>query len=574
MIFVRIFILSFCSMSYQLLMARSLAEITQHHIFGYSISFGFFLLGMGIGGIYYAKSLIQKSPLKVFFSTEIFLALLGGLAVFFIFFSHTLLNLLVFSDMNNFFSGNAKDFIFIFFSQSFLFLIGFFSGFELPIWLKLAEARKNSQGILNKTGALLAASYMGGFAGSLLLTLLIAPIFGLISSCILIGFINVIILIETFVSYKNLSLKKSFAILVSIFFLYMGNYWQKEILQMNLKSYYLRVGLSEFSFKAAKDFFSLLDDYNEILRVRTTYQNVDIILFNFLRNSSQRNFPFRDRTLHLFLNRFHQFEFSLDKFNRESWVRENWVRESWVDYYDTSLVGGAILAGGEPKNILIVGAGGHSLGLPRVLKFYKGVRKITLLDIDPFMIKIGRSYKPISSLNPKDLLKHKLNIIIDDAFDYVSKTMDTYDAVFIQFPSPYTFDLSRLYSFEFYKNLSHLLEEDGFILMDARSIECGKAALFNEEGFQFSGSPVNILYSTLTYAGYNTIIIYGRTRSCLLFAQKIKRDEISFKKKAMKKYPLSKRREKELVINKDIKKSIEIKRKYINSVFKPTFFRY
>ncbi len=556
MIFLRVLFLAFCSMSYQLLMARALAETTGHHILSYSASFGFFLLGMGIGGIYYTKSLIRKSPLKVFFYTEILLALLGGLAVVFIFFSHTLLNLWFFSDMNNFFSERIKDFLFIFFSQIFLFLVGFLSGFELPIWLKLAEARKNSQGILNKTGALLAASYMGGFAGSLLLTLLIAPIFGLISSCILIGFINVIVLIETFVSYKNLSLKKSFAILASIFVIYTGGFWQKEILQINLKSSYLQVGLSEFSFNAAKDFFSLSHHYGEVLRIRTPYQNVDILLSNFLKNPVHNSFTFSGSGIVLFLNRFTQFE---EKF--------------WLIYHEMLAIGGVLLADKEPKNVLVLG-GGDGLLISQMLKLYKGIKKITQVDIDSALIKVGRYYRPINVVNQEALSSHKLTTIIGDAFEYVSKSKSTYDAIFIDIPFPYTFDLSRLYSFEFYKNLSHLLEEDGFVVTDSPTKECLKTSLFVEKILQLSDSPMNILYNTLTYAGYKTVIPYGTTEPCMLFFQKIKRDKVNFSKEEIEKYPLSKIGKRNLVINKDVKKDVKIKKKYINSVFKPTLFRY
>ncbi len=556
MIFIRIFILSFCSMSYQLLMARSLAETTSYYIFSYSVSFGFFLLGMGIGGIYYAKSLIQKSPLKVFFYIEIFLALLGGLAVFFIFFSHTFLNLLFFSDMNNFFSGIARDFLFILVSQIFLFLVGFFSGFELPIWLKLAEIKKDSKAILYKTGALLGASYMGGFAGSLLITLLIVPIFGLLNACVLIGLINLIVLIETFVSYKSLSLKKSFAILASIFLLYAGNFWQKEILQMNLKSSYLELGLSEFSFKAAKDFLSLSHDYEEILRVRTPYQNIDIMPSNFLKNSKRLGFSFSEYGIVLFLNRFWQFH-----------------QAFWVSNHEAQVVGGTLLAGKEPKNILILG-GGDGLMISQMLKFYKGIKKITQIDIDSVLIKVGRYYRPISAVSKEALLSNKLTTIIGDGFEYVSKSKSTYDAVFIDVPMPYTFDLSRLYSFEFYKNLGHILEEDGFVVMDSPLKGCQKIFLFGGTMFELAGSPANILYSTLTYAGYKTIIAYGMNYTCILFFQKIKRDKIEFTKTEIEKYSLSKGGKRELLIHKDVEKNIKIKQKYINSVFKPTLFRY
>ena len=142
MIFTRVLILSFCSMCYQLLTARALAELTHEYILSYSLSFGVFLLGMGLGGIYYGRLLSHKAPLNIFFIIEILLAVFGGLAVFLIFSSFTFMNISFFSDKNQYLTKDVFPYVFLLVMQFFVFTIGFFSGFELPIWLKIKETKK------------------------------------------------------------------------------------------------------------------------------------------------------------------------------------------------------------------------------------------------------------------------------------------------------------------------------------------------------------------------------------------------------------------------------------------------
>ena len=83
--------------------------------------------------------------------------------------------------------------------------------------------------------------------------------------------------------------------------------------------------------------------------------------------------------------------------------------------------------------------------------------------------------------------------------------------------------------------------------------------------------PQDILYSTLTHAGYKTIFAFGK-REPFLFLQTDKKN-ISFKNKKIK-YQVSESTRKNLVFIDKIVHDVEIKNEYINSVFKPVRFRY
>lgn len=545
MIFARVTILSFCSMSYQLLTARALAELTNLHILSYSLSFGFFLLGMGLGGIYYGKSLNHQSPLKIFFYIENALAVFGGLATFLIFCLFIFMNLYIFSDRHLYFTKAALPYMFFLSTLLFILTIGFFSGFELPIWLKINKEKTDST-LFNGTGALLGASYIGGFCGSVLITIFIVPAFGLITGCILIGFINITILIESLLFYRGFTIKKGIILFIPLIILYMGGTWDKKITQLHLKTWYLETEIP--SIKKIKKLFDLMEDYGEILRIRTAYQNIDIIPRDFLKGQYLPQLTLYGKGMAFYLNRQPQF-----------------FSNFWKTYHESMVVGGAHLADREPENILILG-GGDGLLVSQIIRFFKKVKTITLVEIDPVIIEMANKYTPLNHLNQSSLKNKKVNIIIDDAFTYVAKETKTYDAIFIDFPFPRSFDLSRLYSIEFYIRVKSLLSKNGFIVLDAPIWR-----YVDNESLNIKPMPQDILYSTLTHAGYKNIIAFGKRESFLFLQKKGKR--ANFENQKIK-YPISKQTIENLTIIDKIVKDVEIKNEYINSVFKPVRFKY
>ena len=547
MIFMRLLICAFCSMCYQLLTARTLAELTHEYILSYSLSFGFFLLGMGLGGIYYGRSLSHKNPLNVFCIIEILLAIFGGLAVFFILSLFVFMNVSFFSDRYTYFTKDVFPYVFLLVTQFFIFLIGFLSGWELPVWLKIKETKKSSFPILNGTGALLGAGYIGGFLGSVLVTLLIVPVFGVLKTCILIGFINIAILIESLISHKNLTIKNGVVLFIPMIILYICGTKDRELMQLHLKTWYLKTELAHFNIENIKWIFKFTKSHKDILRIESSYQNIDIIPKEFLKYS----IPYLDlygKGMAFYLNRQPQF-----------------FSNFWKTYHESIVTGGPVLTGKEPENILILG-GGDGLLVSQIIEFYKNFKTITLVEIDPAMIKLAKNYKPLSQLNQQAFKNKKVNIIIDDAFTYIAKDKKKYDAIFIDFPFPRSFDLSRLYSIEFYKRVKNRLTKDGFIILDVPIWK----DLYNET-INVKPMPQDILYSTLTHAGYKTIFAFGKMEP-FLFLQ-IDKKNISLKKKEIK-YKVSEQTRKNLISIHNILEDVEIKNEYINSVFKPVRFKY
>ena len=319
--------------------------------------------------------------------------------------------------------------------QFFVFSIGFFSGFELPIWLKIKETKKTTSHILSGTGALLGAGYIGGFLGSVLVTLLIVPVFGVMKTCILVGFVNIAILMESLISHKQFTIKKGSLLFLPMIILYTCGTQDKNLIQFHLKTWYLEAELARLNIKSIKQFINFTKPYENILRVESSYQNIDIIPKNFLKHSSIPHLALYRKGMALYLNRQPQF---FSKF--------------WKTYHESIAVGGSVLTDKDPENILILG-GGDGLLISQIIKFHKNVKTIILIEIDPTMIKLATNYSPLSQLNQQAFKNNKVNVIIADAFTYIANDKKKYDAIFIDFPFPRSFDLSRLYSIEFYKRV-------------------------------------------------------------------------------------------------------------------------
>ena len=181
-------------------------------------------------------------------------------------------------------------------------------------------------------------------------------------------------------------------------------------------------------------------------------------------------------------------------------------------------------------NVLVLG-GGDGMAVREIRK-YPQVDKVTLVDLDPSVVKIAKSNKDIIALNDSSLIdssvdfyplnlkskekKEAIKMFMDekdengnnllytidsvevlhaDAYKFVEdmvKDTQRYDLIFIDFPDPRNESLGKLYSKYFFSRTELLLKENGFMAIQ-------------------SSSPVHAHKSyicvgkTLTAAGYNVV---------------------------------------------------------------------
>jgi len=113
-------------------------------------------------------------------------------------------------------------------------------------------------------------------------------------------------------------------------------------------------------------------------------------------------------------------------------------------------------------HILVLGVAGGSVIKTLVDEIeYKG--KITGVEIDPDMIQIANQYFNLNKIK-------QLQIVIDDAFEFVLKTKDRYDLIIIDI-----FEDTNMPNFLFEKFFSErvcfLLKDQGFVLFNTMILD-------------------------------------------------------------------------------------------------------
>jgi len=111
----------------------------------------------------------------------------------------------------------------------------------------------------------------------------------------------------------------------------------------------------------------------------------------------------------------------------------------------------------NPKRILLIG-GGLSGKLEEVLKY--PVVRVDYVELDPELINIAKKYLPLN----RALDDRRVRIITNmDGRLFIKKTKKKYDVVIINLPEPYTAQLNRFYTKEFYKELNAILKNKGIL---------------------------------------------------------------------------------------------------------------
>lgn len=114
------------------------------------------------------------------------------------------------------------------------------------------------------------------------------------------------------------------------------------------------------------------------------------------------------------------------------------------------------------EHILLLGVAGGSVVKTLVNEIdYK--QKITGVEIDPDMIQIANEYFNLSEIK-------QLEVVIDDAFEFVLKTKEKYDLIIIDI-----FEDTHMPNFLFEKffvdRICTILKEDGFVLFNTMILD-------------------------------------------------------------------------------------------------------
>ena len=331
-----------------------------------------------------------------------------------------------------------------------LLAVGTLVGLEIPLLTRIMSSSKSfSESIAH----VLSLDYLGALIGSVAFPLFLLPSLGLFRSSFAIGLLNLGIAALTL--------------------------WVLRDSHPRLRKYWIPTGCGLLLLVGGLFYASVLAKFAEgqlfademIYRSQSSYQRV--VVTKHPRNGEVR----------LYLDGHLQFA------------------QSDEHRYHESLVHPVMSLGNAPRRVLILG-GGDGLALREIFK-YPEVVHVDLVDIDPSITELARTFAPFQALNQNSMLDERVELFHEDAFNFVlqrakpwiqhirasgeadasheskpdenrtvvgvSSLPQRYDRIIVDLPDPHSEVLNKLYSREFYRSLHAILNEEGSIVTQSAS---------------------------------------------------------------------------------------------------------
>lgn len=393
----------------------------------------FSALIVAIGGIIYeiiiattASYLIGNGVLHFSLSTGIFLAGMGIGSFLSPYISkNPEQNFVIIELLLGLFGGFSVSFLFAAFAFTELFYlvfvlltcgIGILIGTEIPLFLAILDDRSGKK-MRELTARILSVDYLGSLIASIIFPLILLPQLGLLRTSFLVGLTNLLVGVLILFSFSEITKKYKLALL--LFF----------------SAVLLVVGLSQHT-KLTTFFNKGLYQDEVIFNKQSEYQTIVVTKFR--------------EDLRLYLDGNIQFS-SIDEYRYHEALVHIPIAHCVI----------------TPKKVLILG-GGDGLALREILK-YEHIQAVVLVDLDKEVTNLASNFKPIVELNERSMYSHKLEIINQDAFNYLLENADLFDLIIIDLPDPNNEALAKLYSIEFYSLVRRHLSHSGIMVTQATS---------------------------------------------------------------------------------------------------------
>ena len=169
MIYTFTFILAFCSIVYELLLGQSLSAFLGNTVLRYSVTIGLYMLSMGIGSLL-AEGKFVKHPVTTLLKIELLLTVTGGFSV---------IALLVLNSIG------MPQLLFSAFAHLLIIIIGIFTGFEIPLLIRLKNLETG-----RSENSVLGIDYLGAFCGTVVFAFVFYPVVGLIPTAFFVASLN------------------------------------------------------------------------------------------------------------------------------------------------------------------------------------------------------------------------------------------------------------------------------------------------------------------------------------------------------------------------------------------------
>ena len=292
--------------------------------------------------------------------------------------------------------------------------VGALTGLELPLLTRLLKRYGTLRAVIAQA---LSFDYVGALAGSLLFPLVLLPTLGMMRTALLVGLVNLA------VAGWN----------VQVFGTQLRH--PRKLLTACAGIAAVLAGGFVFSLQVVSLLEGRLYEDEIIHAEQTPHQRIVITRWH--------------DDIRLYLNGHLQF-CALDEYR-----------------YHEALVHPALALAPAAERVLVLG-GGDGLAVREVLK-HEGIRQVILVDLDPRMTELGRTFPALADLNQQALHHPRVQIVNADAFRFLQEGAELYDVILADLPDPSADVLAKLYSREFYRLVQRRLAEAGIFATQATS---------------------------------------------------------------------------------------------------------
>ncbi|MFH2204069.1 MAG: methyltransferase domain-containing protein [Elusimicrobiota bacterium] len=492
-------VVSFCSLVYEMSIAACFVSLTGDDILWHSLTIGIYLAALGIGAAACPKTK-DKETWSLFLRVETALALIGALSVSGILAFETLYRV-YFQFIRDFESPASVSWYAatLALCHGWTFVIGFLSGCEIPLMLRAAEtAPGRPRAEMNH---ILGVNYLGALAGTLAFGFILLPLLDVTGPCLAAAALNLAVCVYLLQRRATggagkalLQFGAAAAVLTLCVFitrpLYRfstANFYSD---QLGTKGWFLAEKRAGRRPTLGASLRHVAASTSDLQRVRSRYQYIDL-LSGMAPTAAETHYnrrlaadPGLPANLVLFLNRRFQLRGASEAFYHE------YLTHVPIQMFRSI-----------PKDVLIIGGGDGNIAR-ELLKYGDRVRSITNVELDPEMIRLARSEPRLRRINGGAYDDPKVRVVIADAFSYARGASETFDAIYVDLPYPNNYDVSRVYSVEFFGRLARLLRPDGTLTLDypMRHWEEGKPAEHYRDN--------SVIQNTLQAAGFKTVVPY------------------------------------------------------------------
>jgi len=135
--------------------------------------------------------------------------------------------------------------------------------------------------------------------------------------------------------------------------------------------------------------------------------------------------------------------------------------------YHEALVHPALAAHGAPRRVLVLG-GGDGMAAREILR-HPGVEQVTLVELDPNMLRLFSSLPMLRALNGDALNAPRVRTVQADAYTWLESNEEMFDVIVVDFPDPSSFAIGKLYTTSFYERLDRHLAAGGYAVVQSTS---------------------------------------------------------------------------------------------------------